>query len=1060
MFSRFFIARPVLTAVVILITLLLGLLSLMQLEIARYPSIAPPAVSISLSYPGASASTLEHTVSQVVEQQMTGLDNLLYFRTRANSEGRVSMNFYFDPSVNPDVAQMQVQNRLDTIMSSLPEAVQRSGARIRKVSDDTLQNIAFYATDGSLSQEDVADFLASVVQDPLSRLNGVGQVTLRGSQYAIRIWLNHPRLYEYALNPSDVVAAIEKQNQQVSAGQLGALPSVENQPLNINVKSRQLLETVTDFENLLLKVDSSGAAVYLKDVATVEMGRENYTYFGNYNGRPMAALQIELSEGANAVTTAGAIEELLRRLRPLFPDKLTYAYAYDTVPFVKVSLYEVTQTLIEALLLVALVLYIFLRSLRAMLIVALTVPVVLSGTVCVLFFMGYSINTLTMFAMVLAIGLLVDDAIVVVENITRLVSEEGLSVPAAAVRSMQEIAPALIGVGLVIAAVFTPMGFFPGAVGNIYKQFSVTIVAAMLLSVLTAILVTPSLCARFLKVAGKADKLPADGEFKARSVSRSPFTALLNLFDGGFRKSRELTLKAAACAVEHLKLSFLTILLCTVLCGGLYVIIPSSFLPVEDQSVLSARIVMPPGTTQEVTAKVALDIEDYFRTSEKEYVEGVMLSLGTGGGSASGQATAQLNIRLKHWDERVSEESSAQAILRRAKARFDNVPDAKINFSLPASVRGLGSSSGFDVYVQNVNGHDHAQFLSDVQEIVQRANDSVRLFNVRYEVQDDAPELIVSMDDLKAGQYGVDLDTLNENLEIAWGGKYVNDFVDRGRIKSVYVQSAPEFRSLPSDLNSLYLRNAQGQMVSAGAIVTTSYDYGPKQLERFNGVAAIGVTGDPAPGVSSGEAMAEIARIINAHPGNYGYAWSGSSYQEQTSGQLLPLLFSVSALIVFLCLAALYESWSIPLSVILILPLGVLGALGAIYLRSLTFDVYLQVGLLTTGGLAAKNAILIVEYAASFHHSGMSLKDSALLALRQRFRPIIMTSVAFLLGVLPLATATGAGAASQQSIGTGVLGGTLMATVLGVILVPAFFVMVGRLFDKSADGSGTASKEL
>ncbi len=1033
--SRFFIDRPVLTAVIMCFSLMLGLIALPQLEISRYPSIAPPSIRISLSYPGASAATLERTVSQVIEQKMTGLDNLLYFSSRANSEGSVTMSFTFDPKVDPDVAQMQVQNRLDSIISQLPEAAQQRGARIRKVSDDTLQRIAFFASDGSLSQEDVADFLASVIQDPLSRLNGVGEVNLQGSQYAIRIWLDQRKLRAFKLNPEDVVNAVSRQNRQVSAGQLGALPSVEGQVININVKSRELLETIEDFENLILYVGQGGETVFLKDVAKVEMGRESYTYFGNYNARPMAALSIDLSEGANAVDTANEIEALLIKMRPLFPDKLEYAYAYDTVPFVKASLAEVSKTLFEALLLVSAVLFIFLRSLRATLIVATTIPVVLSGTLCVLWALGYSINTLTMFAMVLAIGLLVDDAIVVVENITRLVLDENLTVKEAASVSLKQIAPALIGVGLVIAAVFTPMGFFPGASGNIYRQFSVTIVSAMLLSVVAAIVITPSLCARFLKVSkGTSDK-----------------KTFLDYFENGFLKLRELYLVVSTFFLNHLKTAFALLILITISCAALFLTIPTSFLPVEDQSVLSARIILPAGTVQEKTKKLALEIEDYFLLEEKEYVEGVMLTLGSGGGSASGQSTASLSIRLKPWEERESQEASAQAILERAKNRFSNYPNAKINFFLPASVRGLGSSAGFSVNVQNVSGHSHEQFLADVIEIVERANNSVRLSNVRYEVQDDAPELMINIDDLKAGQYGLSPQTINTNLEIAWGGDYVNDFIDRGRIKSVYVQSAPEFRSLPQNLDDLYLRNSQGEMVSLGLVTNTQWNFGPKQLERFNGVQAIGITGDPKEGVSSGEAMAEITSIINAHPGNYGYAWSGGSYQEVVTGDLIHLLFIISAVTVFLCLAALYESWSIPLSVILIIPIGVFGALSFVMLRGFSFDIYLQVGILTTGGLAAKNAILIVEYATQFRKTGMSLIDSAKTSALIRFRPIVMTSAAFLLGVLPLYFAQGAGASSQQSIGTGVIGGTLFATTLGIVLVPAFFVLVSKVLGHEKD---------
>lgn len=1058
MLSKFFIDRPVLTIVVACLVIMFGLMALPRLELSRYPNIAPPSVRITFSYPGASAETLENTVSQVVEQQMTGLDNLLYFSSRANSEGRVNIVFSFEPGTDPDIAQMQVQNRLDAVLSSLPEAVQDQGVRIRKVSDDTLQTIAFYSDDGSLTQEDVADFLSSVVQDPLSRVNGVGSVTLFGAQYAMRIWLDLNKLHYYGLNPSDVTTAVTNQNQQVSVGQLGALPNVDGQPINVNVKSRELLKTIEDFENILVKTDVSGAAVYIKDVAKVEMGRENYTYFGNYNARPMAAIQIELSEGANAVDTSDRVAALLESMRPLFPATLVYDYPYDTVPFVKASLVEVTKTLVEALVLVALVIFVFLRSLRTTLVVAVTVPVVLSGTLTVLWALGYSINTLTMFAMILAIGLLVDDAIVVVENVNRLVTEEGLELYDAAVRSMKEISSALFGVGLVIAAVFTPMSFFSGATGNIYRQFSVTIVSAMLLSILTALIITPSFCTHFLKL--KPQRLTPDEQHRLEeehklqeqgfSLGHEPhgIDKIKERSNNWFFALRDLYLKFTHAMVRHIKcMTALLVSFCAA-AALMFYYIPTSFLPVEDQGFISARIVLSPGSTQQMTQAVALEIQNYFLTEEKEHLEGVMLSLGAAGASSSGQSAAQLNIRLKDWDERDLVEGSAQAILDRAKQRFDGVFDAQVNFYLPPSVRGLGSSSGFSVYVQNVSGNPHEDFLADVQEIVQRANDNVHLYNVRYDSQDDSPQLNVMLDDHIAGQLNLDVSTVNTNLSIAWGGRYVNDFIDRGRIKSVYVQALPEFRSLPQNLGDLYLRNEDGQMVSLSEFAFPKCSYGPVQLERFNGVSAIQIVGDPAAGISSGEAMTEIARIIRAHPGNYNYAWFGASYQEVLAGAQVPILFSISALIVFMCLAALYESWSIPLAVILVIPVGVAGALLFVILRDMTNDVYLQVGLLTTGGLAAKNAILIVEYAEQFRARGMTLVKSAMLSARMRFRPILMTSAAFLLGIVPLAVAQGAGAVSQQSIGTGIIGGTLFATSFGIAMVPSCFVLISLIFNK------------
>lgn len=1089
MLSKFFIDRPVLAWVIAILIMLCGAVVLPRLEISRYPNIAPPSVSVSLSYPGASALTLENTVAQVVEQQMTGLDNLLYFSSRSNSEGSLFMSFTFDAGMDPDVAQMQIQNRLDSIMTKLPSAVQRNGARVRKVSDDTLQRIAFYARDGSLAQEDVADFIASVIQDPISRVNGVGNVTLNGSEYAIRIWLDQEKLFAFRLNPEDIVRAIESQNKQVSVGQMGGLPSVDGQPINVNVQSRRLLEHLDDFANILVKVDEDGGAVYLKDVALIEMGRSNYTYFGNYNGRPMAALSIDLTEGANAVETAERVAAKLKELEPLFPDNLTYAFSYDTVPFVKASLQEVTKTLIEALILVSMVILLFLRDLRSTLIVSLTIPVVLSGTLTVLLLFGYSINTLTMFAMVLAIGLLVDDAIVVVENVNRLMETEHLSPREAAVTGMQEISSALFGVGIVIAAVFAPMSFFSGATGNIYRQFSVTIVSAMLLSIAVALIITPSLCAQLLrdrsqKAANAKGKgrgtgqgragaqgaqavfvpqvhentvrltetgagghgqlpVPSEGSHKPKGcVSR-----MLGLFDRSFVALQHLYLRIVRASLHYRGRTFVCWLLVCAAGAGLFLYIPTSFIPSEDQSLISARIVLPVGATQERTQKVALEVEDFFMLNEKDNVEGFMLTLGSAGRS-SGQATASGSIRLKPWEERKGEENTAFAILDRAKRHFENYSDASISFYMPGSIRGLGSSSGFQVNVLNSSGNSHEQFLNDIRDLVDKANQSLYLYNVRYEIMEDAPQLQINIDDLRAGQFNLDSDTVNSNLEIAWGGEYVNDFIDRGRTKKVYVQSAPQFRSVPANLSQLYFRNTNGDMVSFDSIGTYTWGFGPTQLERFNGVSSVQITGDPAPGISSGQAMQEMVRLINAHPGNYGYGWVGASYQEQLSGTQSQQLFALSALIVFLCLAALYESWSIPLSVMLIIPVGVTGALLAVLLRSMSNDVYLQVGLLTTGGLAAKNAILIVEYAHHYREQGMTILASARKAAAMRFRPIIMTSVAFLLGVLPLAVADGAGAQSQQSIGTGVTGGTIAATTLGLIMVPAFFALVSLLFDR------------
>lgn len=1058
MISKFFIDRPVAAWVIALMIMIAGAICLPRMKIARLPEIAPPSVSVSCTYSGASAETVENSVAQVIEQEMTGLDGLLYFSTTSTSDGSVRLRFSFDTSVDVDVAQMQVQNRLSGITSRLPDQVQRSGLRVRKVSDDTLQTVAFYTRNDSMSQEDIADFLVSVVQDPISRLNGVGDVSVQGAAYAMRIWLDQNKLFQYKLNPSDVVAAIENQNKQISVGQLGDLPAGPDQTINVTIKSRALLNEVADFENILVKVTSDGAAVYLRDVARVEMGRNSYTYFGNYNKSPMAALDISLTDGANAVEVAQLVAAELERLRPLFPTNLDYSIPYDTVPFVKASLYEVGKTLVEALCLVSLVILLFLRDLRSTLIVALTIPIVLAATVVVLYALGYSLNTLTLFAMVLAIGLLVDDAIVVVENVNRIIETERLSPYDAAVKSMHEITSALFGVGLVIAAVFTPMSFFSGATGNIYRQFSVTIVSAMLVSIMVAVVITPALCATILKDHTKLTRRErAKKQMQEDAGKPTSEQGILVFFDRGFNLCFRGYRAINEFCLTHKFVVVLGFIGVTAGAAFLFTRIPSSFLPSEDQGIISVRIVLPSSSTMAQSARVGRDVENYFLEHEVDNVEGILLSLGSAGFSR-GQATARASIRLVPWEQRPGEENTAFAILDRAKRYFDHYPDAEIRLNLPASISGMGGSSGFNVYVQNVMGHSHEQFMQDVAAIVEQARSSTLLYNVRSNAQNDALQLNININDQRAGQFKLDPAVINQNLQIAWGGSYVNDFIDRGRIKRVYVQSDAQFRSLPSDLSKLYFKNSDGKMVSFDTIGSIDWSYGPQQLERFNGIASISLSGDPAPGVSSGQAMDEIARIIEQHPGEYGYAWSGISYQEKLTGSSQSSLYLLSAVVVFLCLAALYESWSIPFAVMLIVPIGIFGALLFIALRGMANDVYLQVGLLTTGGLSAKNAILIVEYAHQFRLQGRSLLKSAQEAANLRFRPIVMTSVAFLLGVLPLMSADGAGAGSQQSIGTGVFGGTLTATTLGLIMVPTFFVLVTMLFNPLHRRKGLGSK--
>lgn len=773
-------------------------------------------------------------------------------------------------------------------------------------------------------------------------------------------------------------------------------------------------------------VDEKGAKVKLSDLARIEMGSQSYMLFGSYNRYPMASLSIDLSAGANAVEVSMLVDEMLKRFKPLFPDGLSYAIPYDTVPFIVASLHEVFKTLIEALILVALVIFLFLRDIRSTIVVSITIPIVIAGSLIILYLLGYSINSLTLFAFVLAIGLLVDDAIVVVENINRLIYTENLNVYDAAVKSMKEISSALFGVCIVIAAVFIPMSFFGGATGNIYRQFSVTIVSAMILSMIVAIVITPSLCAQILKVN------------KQKNKSSGSKRGCLDIFDSVFKVLEQKYLYIVGTCLKY-KFYVAIIFFGFIFSGyGLYKLIPSSFLPVEDQGMMTVRIILPVGSTMQQTQKVSDEVQDYFFTYEKENLEGILMILGDGGGATRGQATAQAIVRLKDWKLRENIEDSAQAIINRAKDYFANFGDAKINIFLPPTVRGMGASTGFSVYVLNVMGNEQSVLLDDVKNIVDLANQSEVLTNVRYEVLDSTPQLIINVHDDLASQYLLNLDEINNNLEIAFGGKYVNDFVDRGRLKRVYVQSEAKYRATPESFATLYFKNKNGDMVNFSEIASFSWDFGPTQLSRFNGVSGILISGNPNEGYSSGQAMDEIAKIITSHSGNYDYAWTGISYQEKVSSSNTGFLFAISALVVFLCLAALYESWSIPIAVLLIVPIGIVGSLVAVWARDMPNDVYLQVGLLTTGGLAAKNAVLLVEFAHDFVKRGAGLTYAAKMAAKMRFRPIVMTSVAFLLGVLPLMFASGAGSVSQRSIGTGVIGGTLAATFIGILFVPSF----------------------
>ena len=1030
--ARFFIDRPVFAWVIAILIMMAGGISIFRLPVEQYPRIAPPVVPITAKYSGASAQTLEDTVAQVIEQKLNGIDGLLYINSTSDAAGQVSIRLTFDPDTNPDVAQMQVQNKLQLATSSLPEEVTRQGITVTKVADSFLQMYAFVSSDDSMSAADLCDFVGSTILDPLSRVDGVGEVSLFGAPYAMRIWLNPSKLLSYSLTPSDVINAVKAQNKQVSLGEVGGKPIRDGQQMNVTIKAQKQLTSVPEFERILLRVNPDGSAVRLRDVARVELGQESYTSSARYNGKPAAGVGIKLASDANALNTSNAVAAFIEDMRPYFPHGVEVVSPYDTVPFIKISIIEVVKTLLEAIVLVFAVIYLFLQNFRATIIPSLAVPVVLLGTFGVMAAFGFSINTLTMFGMVLAIGLLVDDAIVVVENVARVMGE-------ATIKTMGQITGALIGVAAVLSAVFVPMAFFGGTVGAIYRQFSLTIVSAMILSVVVAVVLTPVLCSTFLKPGHMASQHGFFGWFN-RSFDRAT-TA--------YRGAVGRIIKVGG----RMMVIYLAMLVCA---GWILWRMPTSFLPNEDQGILTVEIQLGPGSTETETLKIVEQVERHFLENEKENVHGMMLTLGRASGG-KGQSTARGNIRLRDWSERKDPERRAQAIIDRANQAFSSIINARVFVSAPPAIRSLGNATGFDFELQDQAGLGHEALIAARDQLMELARRSPLLRNVRTFGQDDSPQLEVDIDQEKAGAFGLPLDAINTDLSAAWGGKYVNDFVDRSRVKKVYVQADAPFRMKPEDFNRWYFRNDKGEMVPFTSIGEARWTYGPMQLERYNGVSAVRIQGRAAAGMSSGTAMLEMERLMGELPEGIGYQWTGMSFQERLSGSQAPFLYALSILVVFLCLAALYESWSIPLSVILVVPLGVLGALVATSARGLSNDVYFQIGLLATIGLAAKNAILIVEFARELFQQGASLADAAMEAARLRLRPILMTSLAFLIGVLPLAISTGAGSGSQNAIGTGVMGGTFAATVLGIFFVPVFFVLVFRLFNRKArEGRGTA----
>ncbi|MEA9390244.1 efflux RND transporter permease subunit [Acerihabitans sp. TG2] len=1037
MLAQFFITRPIFAWVIAIVISMCGVMSINNLPIAQYPDVAPPQISISATYTGASAETLENSVTQVIEQQLTGLDGLLYFSsTSTASTGQVSIKVTFKQGTDPDIAQVQVQNKVQQAQNSLPSEVTAQGVTVKKSQNDFLLVMSLYDKTDKSTSADVSDYLVSNMQDSLSRINGVGDVQVFGAQYAMRIWLDPAKLASYFLMPSDVETALKNQNAQVSAGQIGAQPSQEGQQLVATIKARSRLQTPEQFRNIVLKSNSDGAIVRLKDVARVEMGQETYSSNVLANGHPASGIAIKLAPGANALSTAERVKQSVADFEKSMPVGYTVAYPLDSTEFIKISIEEVVKTLLEAVVFVVIVMFVFLQNIRATLIPAIAVPVVLLGTFGVLSACGYSINTLTMFGMVLSIGLLVDDAIVVVENVERVMREEHLPPKEATAKSMQEITGALVGIAMVLSAVFLPMAFFSGSTGVIYRQFSITIVSAMVLSVLVALTLTPALCATLLKPTKHHEKQ----------------TGFFGLFNRGYA-SLQRRYSAKVGNVIHGPIRYLVLFgLLIVACCVMYLRLPSGFLPTEDQGYIMVQYTLPPGASDERTAQVRQQIEDYFSTQEKDNV-GVKMLVNGFSFAGNGQNAGVGFIALKNWSLRKGKNNGADAIALRATKNLAKIRDAQIFVLTPPSVSGLGQSNGFTFELQAQPGTSRSDLLTMRNQLLGKANQNSALMAVRPNSLPDLPQLQVDVDDQKALSLGLSVSDVDSTLSSAFGGTYVNDFIDRGRVKKVYIQGDNEYRSKPEDIGQWFVRNSSdasssnsARMTPFSAFASTHWVYGSDALSRYNGLSSYEIQGQGAPGTSSGTAMDTMETLAKTLPSGSTYSWTDLSYQEKlASGQAMSL-YAISLLVVFLCLAALYESWAVPISVLMVVPLGVVGALLAITLRGLENDIYFQVALLTVVGLSSKNAILIVEFAEENYRRGQTLLDASMNAARLRLRPILMTSLAFTAGVLPLAISTGAGANSRIAIGTGIIGGTLSATVFAVFLVPLFFVLVRRVF--------------
>ncbi|MDR6729411.1 efflux RND transporter permease subunit [Delftia lacustris] len=1035
--AQFFINRPIFAWVIAIVIMLGGALSIFTLPLEQYPDIAPPRVTIGAQYTGASAETVENSVTQIIEQQLKGIDNMLYMSSTSDASGRARTTLTFAPGTNIDVAQVQVQNKLQSAVNRLPDAVKSRGVFVNKGGQDFLVTYSFFSKDPAMTAVDIGDYLTSNLVDVIGRLDGVGDVNIFGTNYAMRIWMDPAKMEKYALMPSDLVNALNSQNAQVSAGQLGALPAVADQQLNATITARTKLKTVEQFEDIVLKSSVDGSVVLMKDVARVELGADNLTIKAKLNGLPGAGMGIVLADGANAMNVADTIAAKLAELKPFFPNEIDYFVSSDSTPFVRASIKEVVSALGEAMILVVIVMFIFLQNFRATMIPAIAVPVVLLGTFGVLSLAGYSINTLTMFAMVLAIGLLVDDAIVVVENVERVMHETGMSPKQATRQSMREITPALVGIGVTLSAVFVPMAFFGGSTGVIYRQFSITIVAAMALSVFVALTLTPALCATLLKP-------PAAGGAGHDRPIRSGILGVNDRFFRWFNHHFDATAARYQGTVAYsLRRAKRMMLIFLAVCGVVWLLmarLPTSFLPDEDQGFVFVNINLPSGAADTRLQGVLDEVRDYFAKQPD------VLSFYQVSGLNGDQASARAFVRLKTWEERPLPGQSASEIAHRATRELASIRDARVLVMLPPAVRGLGSSSGFNFMIKDMNGLGHQALLQAKEKFLTEARKRPELTNLRMTNLEDASELRLDIDDRKAAALGLSYTDINSVLSSAMGGTYVNDFLNNERVKRVYIQGDAPHRMLPQDIAKWTVRNGKGEMVPFSAFSSSYWAYGSPQLMRYNGNPAYEMEGRAAPGVSSGTAMQIVEDILRTLPAGIGYEWTGASLQERQSGAQAPLLYAISILFVFLCLAALYESWTVPLSVMLAVPLGVVGALAATYTRGLTNDVYFQVGLLTTVGLASKNAILIVEFAVQLQEQGKSIFDAVVSAVRLRLRPILMTSLAFGFGVIPLAIGTGAGAGGRNAIGTAVLGGMLASTVLGIFLVPVFFLLIRSWF--------------